>query len=126
MPLLFPATDLPDLRTGLARTDAWLVTCFCAGWCDTCTQYQPKLQALSQAFPQHVFVWADIEDHPELLGDEDVENFPTLLVQIGSRVVFFGPMLPHIGHLERLLQSLDANSATVATKLPDLRQLLST
>ncbi len=126
MPLLFPTTDLPDLRTGLASNDAWLIACFCAEWCDTCTQYRPKLQALSQAFPQHVFVWVDIEDHAELLGEEDVENFPTLLVQIGARVVFFGPMLPHIGHLERLLESLDANSASVTTQLPDLRQLLTT
>ncbi len=125
MSLLVPDTDQAALRARLASSpDTWLVACFCAAWCDTCEQYKPKLQALAQAMPQHVFAWIDIEDHAELLGEEDVENFPTLLVQIGPRVVFYGPMLPHIGHLERLLESLDENSATVQTALPDLPRLL--
>lgn len=126
MSLLVPDTDQAALRARLASSpDTWLVACFCAAWCGTCEQYKPKLQALAQAMPQHVFAWIDIEDHAELLGEEDVENFPTLLVQIGPRVVFYGPMLPHIGHLERLLESLDENSATVQTALPDLPRLLA-
>ncbi|QKH34766.1 thioredoxin family protein [Achromobacter pestifer] len=126
MSLLVPDTDLTALRARLGSSpDAWLVACFCAAWCDTCEQYKPKLQALAAAMPRHVFAWIDIEDHAELLGDEDVENFPTLLVQIGPRVVFYGPMLPHIGHLERLLESLNENSAEVATALPDLPRMLA-
>ena len=126
MPLLVPDTDRAALRARLSSSPgAWLVACFCAAWCDTCEQYKPKLQALAEAMPQHVFAWIDIEDHAELLGDEDVENFPTLLVQIGPRVVFYGPMLPHIGHLERLLESLDEHSAAVSTALPDLPRLLA-
>ncbi|MGE8686742.1 MAG: thioredoxin family protein [Achromobacter sp.] len=126
MSLLVPDTDQAALRARLGSSpDTWLVACFCAAWCDTCEQYKPKLQALAEAMPQHVFAWIDIEDHAELLGEEDVENFPTLLVQIGPRVVFYGPMLPHIGHLERLLESLDEHSAAVATALPDLPRLLA-
>ena len=126
MSLLVPGTDLAALRARLGATpDTWLVACFCAAWCDTCEQHKPKLQALADTLPQHVFAWIDIEDHAELLGDEDVENFPTLLVQIGARVVFYGPMLPHIGHLERLLESVDANSPAVATELPDLPKMLA-
>jgi hypothetical protein len=34
-------------------------------------------------------------------------------------------MLPHIGHLERLLASLHADSPAVATNLPDVRGLLA-
>ncbi len=126
MSLLTPGTDLAALRSRLAATpNTWLVACFCAAWCDTCEEYKPKLQALASALPQHVFAWIDIEDHAELLGDVDVENFPTLLVQIGARVVFYGPMLPHIGHLERLLESLNEDSAPVATALPDLPRMLA-
>ncbi|MCY1520100.1 hypothetical protein D9M68_548710 [compost metagenome] len=126
MPLLVPDTDQAALRARLGSSPGtWLVACFCAAWCDTCEQYKPKLQALAETMPQHVFAWIDIEDHAELLGEEDVENFPTLLVQIGPRVVFYGPMLPHIGHLERLLESLDEHSATVSTALPDLPRLLA-
>ncbi len=34
-------------------------------------------------------------------------------------------MLPHIGHLERLLESLNENSPAVATALPDLPRMLA-
>src|SRR5690606_31421241 len=108
MPLLVPGPDSSVLRAALraGADDPWLVACFCAAWCDTCAQYRPKLAALADSQPGRIYAWIDIEDHPDLLGDEDVENFPTLLVQYGTRVLFYGPMLPHIGHLERLLASL--------------------
>ncbi|MBB1628118.1 thioredoxin family protein [Achromobacter sp. UMC71] len=126
MTLLVPGSDLSALRAQLAASpQAWLVACFCAAWCDTCEEYKPKLRTLSGTFRQHVFAWIDIEDHAELLGEVDVENFPTLLVQIGGRVVFYGPMLPHIGHLERLLESLDEHSPVVTSALPDLPRLLA-
>lgn len=121
MPLRLPGYD----SFPAAPDTAYLVACFCAAWCDTCQEYKPKLAALSESLPQHAFYWIDIEEQPELLGDEDVENFPTLLVQIGGRTVFFGPMLPHIAHLERLLASLDENSASIATMLPDVQNLLT-
>lgn len=125
MTLFVPGTDDATLRQALARPDTWLVACFCAAWCNTCTEYRPKLQALADARPQHVYAWIDIEDEPDLLGDEDVENFPTLLIQAGGRVLFYGPMLPHIGHLERMLDSLTADSPAVSTALPDVAALLA-
>ncbi|AEE68537.1 thioredoxin family protein [Bordetella pertussis] len=125
MPLHVPGSDIPTLRAALARSDAWLVACFCAAWCDTCQQYRPKLLELARARPGHTFAWIDIEDHPDLLGEEDVENFPTLLVQAHGKVLFYGPMLPHIGHLERLLDSLDPQGRPVATGLPDVARLLA-
>ncbi|MCD0503479.1 thioredoxin family protein [Bordetella petrii] len=127
MPLLVPGPDTPALRDALRSqdNDTWLVACFCAAWCDTCGQYRPKLASLAAAQPRRVYAWIDIEDHPDLLGDEDVENFPTLLVQIGARVVFYGPMLPHIAHLERLLESLGPDSPAVSTGLPNVPALLA-
>lgn len=125
MPVFEPATDPAALRAALAQPHTWLVVCFCAAWCDTCQDYRPKFNELSQVLSRHVFAWIDIEDHPELLGDEEVENFPTLLVQVGSKTVFYGPMLPHIGHLKRLLESLGENSAAVQTALPEVRALLT-
>ena len=128
MPLLVPGPDTPTLRSALLSNadDTWLIACFCAAWCDTCTQYRPKLAALSDTQPERLYAWIDIEDHPDLLGDEDIENFPTLLVQQGKKILFYGPMLPHIGHLERLLASLTPESPSVTTQLPDLVALLQT
>lgn len=125
MSLFVPGTDGAALRQALASPGTWLVACFCAAWCNACTEYRPKLQALSEARPQHAYAWIDIEDEPDLLGDEDVENFPTLLIQAGGRVLFYGPMLPHIGHLERMLDNLGMDSPAVSTQLPDVAQLLA-
>lgn len=44
------------------------------------------------------------------MGDLDVENFPTLLIVRGELVLFFGPMLPHHGHLQRTIEVFLAQS----------------
>ena len=116
----------PALHARLAQTHEFIVACYCAAWCDTCTIYRERFEALACQYPQHVFVWIDIEDEPALLGDEDVENFPTLLIEQSGQVLFFGTMLPHIQQLERLIASLASGpSAPISdTTLPVLRDAL--
>jgi thioredoxin 1 len=87
-----------------------LVLCLCAEWCDTCTDYRPGFYALAARFPDCDFVWADIEDDAQWVGRFDVENFPTLLIQHGSQVLSYGVLLPHISHLEKLIESLSRMS----------------
>ena len=101
-----------------------LVICFCAAWCDTCRAYQPKFEALSRSFPEASFVWVDTEDEPTLIGDVDVENFPTLMIEVGGGIKFFGTMLPHIDLLERLIQLVRPEDKNQATDLPDVRAML--
>jgi len=126
--LFDPHFDLPALRQHLQRHPAQtLVVCYCAAWCDTCTQYRPQLEQLATQWPQYGFIWVDIEENPEWLGDEDVEDFPTLLVQDASGCnLFFGTQLPYIGHLERLLKHLAEGGSNSATQgdPPPLRGLL--
>lgn len=126
MTVHYPATDLAVLAARLASPEPLLVACLCAAWCGTCTEYLPKFTALASSLPQHVFTWIDIEEHPELLDDEDIEDFPTLLIQDARRTLFYGPMLPHIGHLERLLEALAADPAPAqaAGTAPALRRTL--
>ena len=125
MPLLVPGTDLAALRTRLgAAPDTLAHRLFLRRLVRHLRAVQALLLALAEAMPERVFAWIDIEEHAELLGDEEVENFPTLLVQLGDRVLFYGPML-RIGHLERLLASLDAGSAAITTGLPDPPALLT-
>lgn len=85
---------------------AWSVVCLCAAWCGVCRQYEPEFQALQEKFPQVRFGWVDVEDSEALMGDVDVETFPTLLIADGERAMFLGPLLPQVKVLERLLQSL--------------------
>jgi len=96
--------DLATLHQRLQATPPELVVvCYCAAWCKTCTAYQPLFTALSQDYPHYAFVWVDVEENEELLGDADVEDFPTLLLQSSRGTLFFGSVLPHIEHLQRLV-----------------------
>ena len=115
--MYFP--NSPTLSIALAQSESTLVLCFCAAWCDACKAYQPKFEALSQQHPEACFIWADIEDYPELLGEEDVENFPTIAIMQGAHVRFLGTLLPHIEHLNRLIQTMQTAGPSQSTGLPE-------
>uniref|UniRef100_UPI0033428EBF thioredoxin family protein n=1 Tax=Castellaniella defragrans TaxID=75697 RepID=UPI0033428EBF len=108
MTVFNPHTDPRALRERLAAHPGLRIACYCAAWCDTCAQYRPAFEELAQRMPETLFLWIDIEDNPEWLGDEDVENFPTLLLQDREGTRFWGPLLPHTQHLERLARAAGA------------------
>jgi hypothetical protein len=87
-----------------------LVACLCADWCRTCDVYRATLETvrddLRAGHPawRLRFVWIDIEDEAELIGDLDIENFPTIVLARASDVLFAGPVMPHAGTIERLVQ----------------------
>ena len=99
-------TLTPDNVGEIARAlegDCWIVACLCAAWCGTCGGYRTAFDSVAERHPDKVFVWIDIEDNADLLGDLDVENFPTVLVQHEDIVAFFGTMLPELKLLDRLV-----------------------
>jgi len=85
--------------------DTLTVACLCAAWCGTCSSYRATFEHLATRHPDKTFVWIDIEDQADLVGDLDVDNFPTLLVQRGDTVAFFGTMVPDGGVADRLVQA---------------------
>lgn len=93
--------------TGWLASDDWIIACLCARWCDLCAAYQATFASLAAQHPAMRFVWIDIEDEAGFVGDMDVENFPTLLMQRGDCVSFFGPLLPDL----RVVQSVLAAQA---------------
>lgn len=88
----------------------WWVICLCAGWCSACRDYRPQFDAVSQQFPQARFLWVDIEDESDLVGDLDIETFPTLLIADTGGARFLAPLAPYSDVLTRLLTSLHAQS----------------
>ena len=96
-------TSNRDQLAGAFDGGRWIVACLCAAWCGTCGGYRAAFDALAARHPDKTFVWIDIEDQADVVGDLDVDNFPTLLLQQGDTVAFFGPMLPDALLAERLL-----------------------
>ncbi|MFK0377120.1 thioredoxin family protein [Pandoraea sp. NPDC090278] len=126
MPVFDPVADRSALAAALAGGNKRLVACLCAAWCGTCREYAQTFEQLAAKHPELCFVWVDIETHADWLDDHDIENFPTLLVQdapqSAGQARFFGPVLPAIGILERMLDADVLGNATVAA--PALREHL--
>ena len=94
---------MPPAET-LAHAD-WRIHVLCAQWCGVCRDYRAFVTA-QQAQSDQSWVWVDVEEHSDALGDLDVENFPTLLVTQGSTLRFLGTVLPQPEVALRLVQSL--------------------
>ena len=104
-----------------------LIACLCAEWCGTCRDWRPLFDEVVARHPGARVAWVDIEDESDLMGDVEVETFPTLLIVDwaggGAQVRFFGPLLPHAQTLARLLESLDAPGGPVQAVPPDVQAL---
>ena len=104
--------------------DVLRVVCLCAAWCGVCRDYATLFDEAALAFgAQARFTRLDIEDEAELLGNVDVENFPTLLILRGERPLFFGTITPHAQTLTRLVQSALAGELKPATDSPEVGAL---
>lgn len=97
----------------------WRVICLCAEWCGVCREYEAGFQALQAKFPGIHFAWLDVEDQENVLGDVDVETFPTLLIGRGAQPLFFGALLPQVKVLERLLTALLDAPPAASTVSPE-------
>jgi thioredoxin len=98
---------------------------FCAAWCDTCAEFRASFDRLAAARPDVVFVWLDIEDDSEICGDVDVENFPTLAIFQGNRLLHFGISLPQEGNMARLIEQYARQGAPAVTPPDALRHMAS-
>jgi thiol-disulfide isomerase/thioredoxin len=102
--------------------DDLLVACLCAEWCTTCREYRERLEQVRLGLPEVKFVWVDIEDEAELVSPIEVENFPTVLIAVGSEARYFGPLTPQPETLERLLRSVDRMPGLVDAEIAALLQ----
>ena len=97
------------------------IVCLCAAWCRLCDEYAPVLEQVTSelvgddsALRRH---WIDIEDEADLVGDFDVETFPTIVVIDPDGVRFAGPLTPQPDTLRRLLRATVVD-AQVDTRWP--------
>lgn len=116
-------SDLSASPTLPSPAVTWIV-CLCADWCGLCRDYEAVLAQMAARYPAFRFAWLDIEDQSDLVGDIDVETFPTVLMADAQGMRFFGPLTPQANTLSRLLDSLQGTSLQVAPTPPAARQLL--
>jgi thiol-disulfide isomerase/thioredoxin len=95
------------MSTDPPRGGGIVVACLCADWCGTCRDWRDAFDAVARSFDaaRAAFVWVDIEDDADVVGDFDVEDFPTLVVARGDDVLFAGAHTPHAPTLARLVRS---------------------
>jgi len=108
--------------------------CLCATWCRLCDYYAPVFKQVTgelvSADMQVHRHWIDIEDEAELVGDFDVETFPTIVIADAQHVRFAGPLTPQADTLRRLLRATvqeaaaDARWSQVAPQIEAFAQRL--
>lgn len=111
-----------DTVAAAVNGDGWTVACLCAAWCGTCGTYRATFEELAGKHPDKHFIWIDIEDQADSVGDLDVDNFPTLLLQRGDTVAFFGTMVPDAGVADRLIQAQAEQSDAELARLAQSSQ----
>jgi thioredoxin-like negative regulator of GroEL len=111
---------MPIVLADTTRTE-WTVVCLCAAWCRTCDGYRADLQRLAGTDPQTRYLWLDVEDEADLVGELDVDTFPSVLVLRGAQPLFYGPVLPQVAQVAQLLARLRAagKAAQPLAALPD-------
>lgn len=108
----------------IAASTDWTVVCLCAAWCRTCDGYGPAFAQRAERTEDARHVWIDVEDDEDIVGELDIETFPTLLVLQGDRPMFFGPVLPHIEVVDRTLRALRQPDATAHPVDPAFRDVV--
>ncbi|MCY7317711.1 MAG: thioredoxin family protein [Ramlibacter sp.] len=103
------------------RAEQWVFG-LCAEWCGVCRDWRGAFEAAASRHPQHRFIWVDVEDQADLVGDLDIETFPTLLVGTATQVLFFGTIEPSPVLIDRLLAGSDGSGS--ATTEPETLALL--
>ncbi len=105
-----------------------LVACLCAAWCKTCAEFRDTFDKLAKDNAGSRFVWLDVEDDSALVGEIDIENFPTLAVFRGEKPLFYGVTMPQEGVVARTLASLtraDRDAVEVPEEIAGLPEALS-
>lgn len=98
-----------------------IVFCLCAEWCGACREYRDTFDRFfaqqADATSSCQGVWVDVETHDALMGDVDIENFPTLVIaNTRGEVGFAGVVMPHFDTLKRLVEAAQAGDFAFQTQ----------
>lgn len=123
---LDPWADASTLAARLAVDDAKLVVIVGAEqWCARCRELRPFFDQLAtRASLQEVWLWLDVEDHAEFLGDYLPEQLPVLFIYIGDRLTTTTPVHDVPDALALLAHSGENETRHVDMPSPGIRERL--
>lgn len=87
--LLDPWVDASLLATALNDSQRTVVIGLGAEWCSLCTEFRPAfLDQAKKAAEQEYWLWLNLEEHAELLGEFVPETLPLVWVYRGPTVSY--------------------------------------
>ncbi|HAT3776860.1 TPA: hypothetical protein I8621_004882, partial [Citrobacter freundii] len=95
--IYFPEKNIHQIGTFILNNKKnKLVVCLCADWCNNCNEWKGIFTSLSEQYPDNLFIWLDIEQHPDMVYSVDLDILPVLLVQKNNNVLFLGAIQPRV------------------------------
>ena len=101
-----------------------LVACLCARWCGLCRDYDSVFAQVGAQFPQMRFLWVDVEDDADRVDPIEVDDFPTLLIAVGTQAYFFGTITPQPALLERMVRERSTDPDPALAARADIQALV--
>lgn len=123
--LLDPWADAATIAGRLSNEATRLVIVIGAeSWCATCREFKLHFDAiaLQQNKPQQVWLWLDLEDHAEFIGDFVPDSLPFMVSYQGD--VLTHTLIPQVGSVATLTELLAQPKHIEFADVPDLRQRL--
>jgi thiol-disulfide isomerase/thioredoxin len=89
MGIFDPWDDAQSIAQCLKKPGSLLVVVIGAeAWCEKCKALKPFFDAQAGHVPEHVvFLWLDLEDHADFLGDYVPESLPQLCVYQRGKLI---------------------------------------
>ena len=119
MSILLPLARLGE-AAAVPSNQRHVLIALCADWCGTCRTFRPVLGQLAAAHPHIVFSWLDIEDEAVLANDLDIETFPTLVIFRDGAPLYFGPSLPMMDVVAKLIRAAEATAGPLSQIPPEI------
>lgn len=116
---LDPWRDASRIAARLAQAHTLLVLVVGAEqWCWRCRALRPVFDQLAALASEHeVWLWLDLEEHTEFIGDFYPDNLPVLLTYRGEQLTSLQPMIESCPAIDLLVAS--ARHATTPCTVPE-------
>lgn len=88
--MLDPWENAAEIAKLLNQSNTALAIGLGAEWCQLCIDFKPQFIRLATSEKNILWLWYNLEEHEELLGDFYPETLPLVWIYQGSRLIRYG------------------------------------